>query len=240
VLTSPRADPQGRWEYYLVRDEVWAAASGPAITGPVTGPHASAAHWLCIGCLEARLGRRLEPGDFTSRGWRAFWRLVPRVAWSPRLLDRVYGDAAPAPAGLREASPEEFAAALRQALDSSPYAPFATSYSAAGIRVVRGTPLLAAGGKAGILLLHHGGRVHPAVVFNRSGLRELGFCLVRWAVTRHGANYSECFAGSPGHSYLARLGFEVTEARPFDPELAPPGWDYPRFGSPDYLIMTRP
>jgi hypothetical protein len=39
-------------EYYVVRDEVWAQAAKP-LDG-----------MLCIGCLEGRLGCRLEPGDF--------------------------------------------------------------------------------------------------------------------------------------------------------------------------------
>ena len=39
-------------EHYLVHDAVWFEAT-PDAEG-----------WLCIGCLEARLGRRLIPADF--------------------------------------------------------------------------------------------------------------------------------------------------------------------------------
>jgi hypothetical protein len=42
----------GRWEHYMVHNSLWRAA------GMDVGI-------LCIGCLEARIGRRLNPGDFT-------------------------------------------------------------------------------------------------------------------------------------------------------------------------------
>lgn len=44
---------KGRWEYYMIRDELWMAA------GMRDG-------FLCIRCLENRLGRRLTPEDFTK------------------------------------------------------------------------------------------------------------------------------------------------------------------------------
>lgn len=44
---------KGRWEHYMVTDTVWSAA------GMQDG-------FLCIGCLEQRLGRILTPEDFTS------------------------------------------------------------------------------------------------------------------------------------------------------------------------------
>jgi hypothetical protein len=40
-------------EYYMVHDDVWPIA-------PFGG-------MLCIGCIEARIGRRLTPTDFTDR-----------------------------------------------------------------------------------------------------------------------------------------------------------------------------
>ena len=42
-------------EFYMVRDAVWFAAE----IGPSSG-------MLCIGCLERRLGYKLEAGDFTD------------------------------------------------------------------------------------------------------------------------------------------------------------------------------
>ncbi len=44
----------GRWERYMVRDSVWKAA----------GMKGMDAGFLCIGCLERRLGRQLRPRDF--------------------------------------------------------------------------------------------------------------------------------------------------------------------------------
>lgn len=41
-------------EWYMVRDEVWHSSRVPQ------------RYLLCIGCLEARLGRRLAPRDFTD------------------------------------------------------------------------------------------------------------------------------------------------------------------------------
>ena len=43
----------GRWEHYMVREKVWAAA------GLMNG-------FLCVGCLERRIGRLLVPSDFTK------------------------------------------------------------------------------------------------------------------------------------------------------------------------------
>lgn len=40
----------GRWEWYMVRDDVW-----PDVDG-----------FLCIACLEQRLGRMLTADDFTD------------------------------------------------------------------------------------------------------------------------------------------------------------------------------
>lgn len=44
----------GTWEWYMVTDEVWAAAGMP---------HRG---FLCVGCLEGRLGRELSGPDFTD------------------------------------------------------------------------------------------------------------------------------------------------------------------------------
>ena len=50
--TCFRADKADEW--YMVHDALWRQAH-PARKGK-----------LCIGCLERRLGRRLEPSDFTT------------------------------------------------------------------------------------------------------------------------------------------------------------------------------
>jgi hypothetical protein len=60
-------------EYYMLLDSVWAQTGVEFLGG-----------MLCVGCVEARLGRRLEPGDFSAApiNW-------PRPGLSARLLDRL-------------------------------------------------------------------------------------------------------------------------------------------------------
>jgi hypothetical protein len=79
VDTSPCSGKRGRrhndkWECYLVKDSVWQCA------GMGRG-------FLCIGCLEARLGRQLRPRDFTDAPIND-----PDDPWkTPRLLSRLIG-----------------------------------------------------------------------------------------------------------------------------------------------------
>jgi len=54
----------GKWEHYMVTAEVWSAAGMPAPT--VRGYNESDGDFLCVGCLEARLGRTLVSGDFSK------------------------------------------------------------------------------------------------------------------------------------------------------------------------------
>jgi hypothetical protein len=54
----------GTWEWYMVHDSVWLAAGMPK-REPMMG-YKSPGGFLCIGCLEARLGRTLTPRDFTD------------------------------------------------------------------------------------------------------------------------------------------------------------------------------
>lgn len=66
-------------EYYTVHDAVWAAA------GMGDG-------YLCIGCLERRLGRTLHRADFTSAPVNDPADIDPRYCWSwrsARLIDRL-------------------------------------------------------------------------------------------------------------------------------------------------------
>jgi len=76
IDTQPPLAPH---EYYMVHDEVWSQAGMP--------PEG----FLCIGCLELRLGRRLSPSDFTSApcnwwGWKTE-RLEARVTGRPTAED---------------------------------------------------------------------------------------------------------------------------------------------------------
>ena len=79
--TCPRSAGPGMWEWYMVVPDVWFGADGPVWVDN----DAETAFFLCIGCLEKRLGRQLTlPADFSEPpgldlgpGWR-----------TPRLLRR--------------------------------------------------------------------------------------------------------------------------------------------------------
>src|ERR1700723_2772945 len=54
----------GRWEHYMVTAEVWTAAGMPA---PTVGEfNESDGDFLCVGCIEKRLGRTLQASDFIN------------------------------------------------------------------------------------------------------------------------------------------------------------------------------
>ena len=68
-------------ELYMVHDDVWKAATGDDPFG-----------WLCVGCLEDRLGRRLTPDDFNDAPCNDPNFLYGRGGWhSSRLLSRLNG-----------------------------------------------------------------------------------------------------------------------------------------------------
>lgn len=77
----------GEWEDYIVHDELWRAAG--------CNPEEGVGEFLCVGCLEARLGRRLTPEDFTEGLVSDPWVVnTPRWAWSfrtARLQSRLLG-----------------------------------------------------------------------------------------------------------------------------------------------------
>lgn len=58
----------GKWEHYMVHNALWRQA------GDVDG-------FLCVGCLERRIGRQLTPLDFTEFpiNWPSEWD-TPRLA----------------------------------------------------------------------------------------------------------------------------------------------------------------
>jgi hypothetical protein len=55
---------KGRWEHYMVTGDVWGAAGMPASAVRAHGQ--SDGDFLCIGCLENRIGRLLCAQDFTD------------------------------------------------------------------------------------------------------------------------------------------------------------------------------
>ncbi|MBT1509460.1 hypothetical protein KIP88_03000 [Bradyrhizobium sp. SRL28] len=84
IDTAPKDDRRRRGartsEWYMVHDRVWAAAGMPPMSMFETKD------FLCIGCLEARLGRRLNPDDFTDASINQ-----PDRWSSPRLNARLVG-----------------------------------------------------------------------------------------------------------------------------------------------------
>jgi hypothetical protein len=74
---------KGKWETYMVRDTVWEAAGMGRGWG-----HGNASGFLCVGCLEARLGRMLTPADFID------YPINEPHPWdTPRMLARKIGGA---------------------------------------------------------------------------------------------------------------------------------------------------
>jgi hypothetical protein len=70
-------------EYYMVDDRVWEAAGMEDHDG---------GGYLCIGCLETRLGRRLHRADFTGCDLNSLDAGLRRFAWwwrTGRLVDRL-------------------------------------------------------------------------------------------------------------------------------------------------------
>jgi len=68
-----------RAEWYMVNKEIWEAA------GLRSG-------YLCIGCIESRIGRRLNANDFTDAPINDLGIADTRYAWSyrtPRLRSRL-------------------------------------------------------------------------------------------------------------------------------------------------------
>lgn len=68
---------EGNREYYEVRDEIWHEAGA---TGKGQSDNGVFGYYLCIGCLESRLGRKLRKDDF---------KLYPANDPSPWLSSRL-------------------------------------------------------------------------------------------------------------------------------------------------------
>lgn len=95
-------------------------------------------------------------------------------------------------------------------------------------------------GKVGAALTDHGdGRIEVGSLFADSDAPEgAGRDMLRFLVRERDANWLNNFDG-PLTEFYRDEGFEVVERLPFDPEFAPEGWDYERFGRPDYVEMQK-
>ena len=79
--TTPRPVTKGTWEWYMVLPEIWAQAGMPPM---VPNEHGlTDEEFLCLGCIEARLGRLLNASDFTSQRVNE-----PSEFDTPRLVSR--------------------------------------------------------------------------------------------------------------------------------------------------------
>jgi hypothetical protein len=137
-------------------------------------------------------------------------------------------------------SAEAFSLRFGDAFRGSPYAAFVNHYTPEQIRAEHMIPVLAAGGKAGLLIHDHGdGRIEPTGLFNVSGRKGMGLALLRMAIDKHHANYVECYGPALNKMY-ATLGFADTDVFPFDPAQASPSWDAEKFDHPDYHLMALP
>jgi hypothetical protein len=67
---------RGRSEWYMVHDDLWQAADISPVPDMET--------FLCVGCIEERLGRQLTAADFTDVPAN-----VPGPGMSPRLRNRL-------------------------------------------------------------------------------------------------------------------------------------------------------
>jgi hypothetical protein len=95
---------EGDREYYEVWDELWRRAGAPGIG---QSDHGTNGFYLCVGCLEARLRRRLKPADF-----KPYPANTPSPWLSQRLNDRLGCQ----PAMTKQEAPQYYPIALARAV----------------------------------------------------------------------------------------------------------------------------
>jgi hypothetical protein len=84
--TEPWPPRRGTQEHYVVKDDVWQQAGMPRGTmDPDDHLAVTGGGFLCVGCIEKRLGRMLTIDDFPSR----LHHLLDGCQSTPRLLSRV-------------------------------------------------------------------------------------------------------------------------------------------------------
>lgn len=128
--------------------------------------------------------------------------------------------------------PEEFAMAVAQIPPK--YQPFLTPYSAEDYSAMK--RFMTPDGKTGFAIKPDGELVS---LFDNSDVPNQGKAALVQAI-KAGAVYLNCF-DSMNH-FLPQLytdfGFEGFRADKFDINLAPAGWDFQKFGTPDIISMT--
>jgi hypothetical protein len=137
------------------------------------------------------------------------------------------------------ATAEEFYDAIEGAMGSAnPHSAFVTHYSLTDLRAMSAR-YLTPDGLAGIAAHDYGdGRIEGTALFNASSQRGVGRLLLQHAMNHAGVNYLECL-GDVLRRLYEKSGFVVQETYPFDPTMAPPGWDEAKFGRPNYYTLAR-
>jgi hypothetical protein len=82
--TEPWPPRRGTQEHYVVKDDVWRQAGMPSGERDPDDLSIRGGGFLCVGCIEKRLGRLLTLDDFPSR---VHW-LLKGCQNTPRLLSR--------------------------------------------------------------------------------------------------------------------------------------------------------
>lgn len=85
LIISDDMEPQS-WEWYSVRDSVWGGEAGLSELQREADSPGRPPLYLCVGCLEARLGRELSAVDFSDYPVNS-----PSPLNSPRLNSRLSG-----------------------------------------------------------------------------------------------------------------------------------------------------
>ena len=223
------------------------ASGSPAGQPPAAAPSAAPAGPGRGGSGVAAAGDHVDAGWTESlhpRNWMGKWmrvgaqdRMPGRGGMPGRGMGTLTADAL---ADVHTASPKEFSKGFDRAFKGSPYAAFVNHYSPAEIKDQHMVPVMAAGGKAGLLVHDHGdGRIEATALFNTSKAPGVGLGLLQEAVDVHHVNYVEAF-GPVLPKLYGKLGFKDAEVYPFDPAEAPAGWDSKRFDTPDYHTMGLP
>lgn len=137
--------------------------------------------------------------------------------------------------GIRRASPAEFHKAFEKAFEGSPFTNHVTHYTPDELKGMK--MFVADGGKAGIAVHDHGdGRVEGTALFNQGAAKGVGRALLAHAIQHAGVNYLECY-GEGLRALYESAGFKVETTSPFNPEYAAKGWDYAKFGKPNYYTL---
>lgn len=130
-------------------------------------------------------------------------------------------------------SPQAFHEKFESLMKDSPFSAFVSHYSPEELGKMK--TVTNEGGTAGLAVKDHGdGRIEATALFSTE--KGAGIALLHDAITHHGVNYVECYAGQLDKMY-AKLGFEEASRDSFNKEYAAPNWDYQRFGTPDYVTM---